>query len=126
MVSRLSTLAIIAALFCACTVIEGDGQGYKYASLGGNAQGLNMTPNSASVASVDNATGAAIAKDAISDMASAYALGKAFDALGNLIDEGFDALKDSNATDEAINANNNAAKVNVETFVPPEPEVPVP
>jgi hypothetical protein len=107
-------------------MMSGDGKGFSYASLGGNAQGLSISPTGATAASIDNSTGAGIAKDAIADMASAYAMGKAFDALGNLIEEGADALKDGNSTDEAINANNNAAKVKVETFVPPEPVVPAP
>ena len=106
--------------------MTGNGTGYTYASLAGNAQGLNITPTGATAASVDNATGAAIAREAVADVASAYALGKAFDALGNLISEGADALKDGNDTDEAIVKSNNATKVEVETFVPPEPVVPAP
>ena len=112
--------------FASCTVMTGNGTGYTYASLAGNAQGLNITPTGATAASVDNATGAAIAREAVADVASAYALGKAFDALGNLISEGADALKDGNDTDEAIVKSNNATKVEVETFVPPEPVVPAP
>ena len=113
------------ALMCAsCTVMTGNGTGFTYASVAGNAQGLNITPTGATAANIDNATGAGLAREAIGDAASAYALGKAFDALGNLIDDGFDALEDSNDTDEAINANDNAAKVKVETFVPPEPVAP--
>jgi len=110
-------IALIACLSGSCTVMTGNGTGFTYASLAGNAQGLNITPAGASATSIDNATGAAIAKEAISDMASAYVLGKAADAVGNLISDGFDALEDGNATDKAINANNNATKV--DTFVPP-------
>ena len=114
-------IALIALCAPACTVMQGNGTGFTYASLGGNAQQLQISPNGASAASIDNSSGLGIAKEAVSDAASAYALGKAFDALGNLIDDGFDALENSNATDAQINAQNNAAKVKVETFVPPEP-----
>lgn len=102
--------------------MTGNGTGYTYASLGGNAEGLSISPTGATVAKIDNATGAAIAKEAISDAASAYVLGKAFDAAGQLIEDGFDALEDSNETDVRINESNNAAKVTTETFVPPPVE----
>ncbi len=121
-----AALAIITLCSVSCTVMQGNGTGFTYASLGGNAQGLTISPQGASAASIDNATGANIAREAVGDVASAYALGKAFDALGNLIEEGADAIEDSNATDAQINAQNNAAKVKVETFVPPEPVVPAP
>ncbi len=120
-----TAIALVALSLPACTVMQGNGTGYSYASLGGNAQGLTISPAGASATSIDNATGAQIGREAIGDAASAYAMGKMFDALGNLIDDGFDALEDSNATDAQINAQNNAAKVKVETFVPPEP-VPTP
>jgi hypothetical protein len=116
---------LILSLFClagaSCTVMSGNGQGYSYASLGGNAEGLTITPQGATVAKIDNATGMGIAREAIGDAASAYALGKAFDAAGKLIDEGFDALTDGNETDVRINESNNATKVATETFVPPTP-----
>jgi hypothetical protein len=116
---------LILSLFCAsgaaCTVMTGNGTGYTYASLGGNAEQLSITPAGAAAAKLDNATGAAIAKEAISDMASAYVLGKAFDAAGRLIEDGFDAVEDANDTDEAIAKSNNATKAEIETFVPPEP-----
>lgn len=121
MVARLFILCL--AVLPSCTVMTGNGTGYTYASLAGNAQGLNITPTGATATAIDNATGAAIAKEAVSDAASAYMMGKAFDALGNLIDAGADALKDGNATDEAITKSNNATKVEVETFVPPAPVI---
>ena len=119
-----ASIAIFAACTCSCTVMTGNGTGYTYASLGGNAEGLNISPAGASATKIDNATGAAIAKEAISDAASAYVLGKAFDAAGKLIEEGADVLTDNNDTDVEINKSNNAAKVETETFVPPEPVVP--
>ena len=120
MVRLITTLTLCAA--CAsCTVMTGNGTGYTYASLGGNAEGLNISPAGASATKIDNATGAAIAKEAISDAASAYVLGKAFDAAGKLIEEGADVLTDGNDTDVQINKSNNAAKVETETFVPPPP-----
>ena len=116
---------LILSLFCAfgtaCTVMTGNGTGYTYASLGGNAEQLSITSTGATAAKLDNATGAAIGKEAISDMASAYVLGKAFDAAGKLIEEGFDAVEDANDTDEAIAKSNNSTKAEIETFVPPEP-----
>lgn len=121
MVRLIATLSFC-TLGASCTVMSGNGSGYSYASLGGNAEGLTITPQGATVAKIDNATGAAIAKEAISDAASAYVLGKAFDAAGKLIEEGFDALKDGNETDVRINQSNNATKVKTETFVPPATE----
>ena len=89
-------VASLSALLCAsCTVMTGNGTGFTYASLGGNAQGLNITPNGATAANIDNATGAALAKEAISDAASAYTIGKALDAGLELIDETADVIKES-------------------------------
>jgi hypothetical protein len=105
-------------------MMSGDGKGFSYASLGGNAQGLSISPTGATAASIDNSTGAGIAKDAIADMASAYALGKAFDALSDVSSDILSGVEDANATDTTINGQNQAAKVKVETFVPPEPVVP--
>jgi hypothetical protein len=119
-----ATALILLALLPCCTVMTGNGTGYTYASLGGNAEGLNISPGGASATKIDNATGAAIAKEAISDAASAYVMGKMFDAAGKLIEEGADVLTDNNDTDVEINESNNAAKVETETFVPPEPVVP--
>ena len=99
--------------------MTGNGTGYTYASLGGNAGKLNITATGASADVIDNSTGASIAKEAVSDIASAYVLGKAADAIGNLITEGADVLKDGNSTDQAIKASDNAAKVTTETFTPP-------
>jgi hypothetical protein len=118
---RLITTLFACSLCASCTVMSGNGTGFTYATLGGNAEQLNISPTGATAAKIDNATGAAIAKEAISDAASAYVMGKAFDALGNLIEEGADALKDGNDTDEAIAKSNNATKAEIETFVPPEP-----
>lgn len=118
---------IIALAFClaslACTVMTGNGTGFTYASVGGNAEGLSISPSGATAAKIDNATGAAIAREAIGDAASAYALGKAFDALSDVSGDLLDGATDANATDATINAQNQAAKVKVETFVPPEPVV---
>jgi hypothetical protein len=118
---------IIALAFClaslACTVMTGNGTGFTYASVGGNAENLNITPTGATASKIDNATGAAIAREAIGDMASAYALGKAFDALSDVSSDLLDWATDANATDKAINANNNATKAEIKTFVPPEPVV---
>ena len=113
--------AFAALVLCNCTVMTGNGTGYTYASFAGNAKGLTVSPTGASADEVDNATGAALAKETAKEIAKAYAWGRAFDAAGKLIEEGFDAVKDTNATDEALNASDNAAKVEVETFVPPEP-----
>lgn len=123
MVARLS-IAVSACLCGACTVMTGNGAGYSYASLGGNAQGLKITPDGASATSIDNSTGMGIAKDAVADAASAWAMGKAFDALGTLVEEGFDAIDSNTAADVKINSSNNAAKV--ETFVPPPVSTPAP
>lgn len=108
----------------ACTVMTGDGTGFSYASLGGNAEGLSISPTGATAAKIDNATGASIAREAIGDAASAYALGKAFDALSDVSSDILSGVEDANATDTTINGQNQAAKVKVETFVPPEPVVP--
>ena len=113
--------ATLALVMCNCTVMTGNGTGYTYASFAGNAKGLTVTPTGASAAEVDNSTGAALAKEMAKDIAKAYAWGRAFDAAGKLIEEGFDAAKDANDTDAAINASDNATKVEVETFVPPAP-----
>jgi hypothetical protein len=116
-----ASLVLLCLCGASCTVMTGNGTGFTYASLGGNAEQLNITPTGATAAKIDNATGAAIAKEAISDAASAYVLGKAFDAAGKLIEEGADAIEDANDTDEAIAKSNNATKAEIETFVPPEP-----
>lgn len=93
MVRLITTLT--ACAFCAsCTVMTGNGTGYTYASLGGNAEGLNITPSGATAGKIDNATGAALAKEAISDTASAYTIGKALDMGTNLIQEGADVIKE--------------------------------
>lgn len=105
----------------ACTVMTGNGTGFTYASVGGNAENLNITPTGATASKIDNATGAAIAREAIGDAASAYALGKSFDALSDVSSDILSGAEDANATDKAINGQNQAAKVKVETFVPPEP-----
>lgn len=93
MVPRL-TLSLFCAYGTACTVISGDGVGYTYASVGGNAEALNITSSGATAGKIDNATGAALAKEAISDTASAYTIGKALDMGTNLIQEGADVIKE--------------------------------
>lgn len=120
---RLITTLFACALCASCTTVQHGN--FKLQSFAGNISGLK-TPEGLEIASIDNATGAAIAKEAISDAASAYVMGKAFDALGNLIEEGADALEDANDTDEAITKSNNATKAEIETFVPPEPVAPQP
>jgi hypothetical protein len=100
--------------------MTGNGSGYTYASFAGNAKGMTVTPTGASAAEIDNATGAQIGRDAIEKMASAYMWGKAWDAAGKLIEEGFDAVRDGNETDVRINDSNNSTKV--DTFVPPPPQ----
>ena len=115
-------VASLFALLCAsCTTVKHGS--FELHTFAGNITGIK-TPEGLEIAAIDNATGAALAKDAISDAASAYVMGKAFDALGNLIEEGADALKDANDTDEAIAKSNNATKAEIETFVPPEPVAP--
>jgi hypothetical protein len=120
------TLLGIAWACSSCTVMTGNGTGYTYASCAGNAEGMTISPAGASAAKIDNATGAKLATDAVGAVARAYTWGKAFDALGNLIEEGADVIKDGNATDQAINADNNATKETIETFVPPEPAPTIP
>jgi hypothetical protein len=116
-----AAIAILAAYACSCVHMQhGD---FRMTTLAGNIKGLK-TPEGVSVDEINTSQGAAIAKEAISDAASAYVLGKAFDAAGKLIEEGADVLTDNNDTDVEINKSNNAAKVETETFVPPEPVVP--
>jgi hypothetical protein len=107
--------------FGACTVATGNRNAgtFTYASLAGDAKFGEFGPEGMRNADINNSNGATIAKDSIEAIGRAYAWGKAWDAAGNLIDEGFDALKDGNSTDEAINANNNATKAEINTFVPP-------
>ncbi len=121
-------LAVLIASVClsSCTVMTGNGTGFTYASFAGNAEGMQISPSGASAAKIDNSTGAQLARDAVGDVASAYTWGKAFGAITDLIEEGADVIKDGNATDEAINADNNATKKAIKTFVPPEPTVPAP
>lgn len=87
-----ASLCLLCWCSAGCTVMSGNGTGFTYASVGGNAEGLNITPTGATVGKIDNATGAAIAKEAISDAASAYTIGKALDTGVELIEEGADVL----------------------------------
>lgn len=93
MVPRLA-LSLLCAYGTACTVISGDGTGFTYASVGGNVEALNITSSGATAGKIDNATGAALAKEAISDTASAYTIGKALDMGTNLIQEAADVIKE--------------------------------
>jgi hypothetical protein len=118
---------LVAVWVCtSCTNIKGDRNAgtYSYSSFAGNAKFGELGPEGIRNGEIDNSTGATIAKDSVEAIGRAYAWGKAWDAAGKLIDEGFDALKDSNSTDEAINANNNATKAEIKTFVPPPVEAP--
>jgi hypothetical protein len=121
-------LIVIAVLgivwgFTGCTVAKGNRNAgtYSYVSLAGNATFGEMGPEGMRNAVIDNATGAGVARDTAANLGRAYAWGKAWDAAGKLVDRGFDALEDGNETDVRINAQDNAAAVATETFVPPEP-----
>ena len=119
---------VLAAIWwcSSCTVATGNRNAgtFTYASLAGNAKFGEFGPEGMRNAEIDNATGATVAKDTAAAIGRAYAWGKAWDAAGNLIDQGFDAFKDGNATDEAITKSNNATKVEIQNFVPPPVEVP--
>lgn len=73
----------------------GGGRGYTYANLGGNAHNINIQKQRASIGVQDNVSGLAGVKEAISDAASAYTIGKALDAGKRLIDETADVIKDN-------------------------------
>lgn len=124
----LTVLAILAVIWAcsSCTTVKGDRNAgtYSYTSFAGNARFGELGPEGVRNAEIDNATGAQIAKDTAAAIGRAYAWGQAWNAAGKLIDEGFDALKDSNATDEAITKSNNATKAEIKTFVPPPVEAP--
>ncbi len=109
--------------FTGCTVAQGNRNAgtYSYVSLAGNARFGEMGPEGMRNAEIDNSTGAGVVRDTAEKIGKAWAWGKAWDAAGKLVEEGFDALKDTNETDVRINAQNNAAEVATETFVPPAP-----
>jgi hypothetical protein len=125
---RLGVVGMVVAAATSCTVATGNRTAgtYYYGSVAGNAKFGEMGPEGMRDAEIDNATGAGLVRDTAKEIGKAYAWGKAFDALGNLIEEGADVIKDGNATDEAVNASNNATKEAVETFVPPEPASTIP
>lgn len=119
-------LLCIAFACSSCTVMEGNKTAgtYSYRSFAGNAKIGSITPDGAQGVEIDNATGLGVVERTADKIGKAWMWGKAWDAAGNLIDRGFDALEDGNETDVRINANNNATKETIETFVPPEPEIP--
>ena len=114
----ISTLALVCS---SCTVATGSRTAgtWTYASALGNAKFGEMGPEGMRNAEIDNATGGAIIERTAEKVASAWMWGQAAEAVGNLIDGGFDALKDSNDSDVKINAADNATKAQIKTFVPP-------
>ena len=119
-------LVVVAFVISSCTHVQGNRMAgtYSYTSFAGNAEFGQLGPEGIRAGKIDNATGAGIIERTAEKAANAWMWGKAWEAAGNLVDRGFDALEDGNATDEAINASNNATKEAVETFVPPPVEVP--
>jgi len=121
-------LVVVAFVISSCTQVKGDRVAgtYSYTSFAGNAKFGQLGPEGIRGGEIDNATGAGIIERTAEKAANAWMWGKAWDAAGNLVDRGFDALEDSNATDEAINASDNARLKEIETFVPPLVEAPAP
>ncbi len=112
--------------FTGCTTVTGNrNEGtFAYNSFLGNAKIGELGPEGLRNTEIDNATGAGVIERTAEKIGKAWAWGKAWDAAGKLIDRGFDALEDGNETDVRINAQDNAAAVATETFVPPEPPLP--
>lgn len=119
-------LVVVAFVISSCTHVQGNRVAgtYSYSSFAGNAKFGQLGPEGIRGGEIDNATGAGIIERTADKAANAWMWGKAWEAAGNLVDRGFDALEDGNATDEAINASDNAADVAKETFVPPPVEAP--
>lgn len=119
----LAFLLAVAWACSSCTVVTGNRTAgtFTYASVAGNAKFGRLGPDGMENGEIDNATGAGVIERTGEKLGRAYAWGKFWDFASEGWSTAEDIVSDNNETDVKINANNNATKESIKTFVPPEP-----